>query len=178
MADGDDQVDLDALLHRLNITVRNENLGVDGPRGVALAGTDLAPTVIVNPDHPMNAKEGGRRFTLAHELCHILFDRDRARRVTHVSTPWASASVEQRANAFAAMLLMPPELIKRLTPDLTDDIGLDAIAQTAEKLNVGLRALIQHLKNMGEISDDCRDRLLSDIEERAYPSLSTTPAPQ
>ena len=46
-----------------------------------------------------------RRFTLAHELCHLIHDRGYGARLAIASGPWAPADVEQRANAFAAMLL-------------------------------------------------------------------------
>jgi hypothetical protein len=80
-------VDLDVLLKMLDVRNRAEELDAVGPRGVALAGERICPTIVVNLDHPRNRASPGRRFTIAHELCHILFDRDRARRVTHASTP-------------------------------------------------------------------------------------------
>lgn len=169
LADDGHCVDLDALFTRLGIGIRQERLGGEGPRGVALAGSGLAPTIIVNVDYPMNGRETGSRFTKAHELCHILYDRDRARRVTHVSTPWAPAAVERRANAFAAMLLMPPELVQRLTPNLSSNVTLEDIADAAAQLGVGLRALIQHLANTDEISGELRDRLISELEDGPRP---------
>lgn len=158
-------VDLDDLLRCLDIRLVDEHLGSEGPRGVALAGKRLAPTIVVNIDHPMNRAATGSRFTIAHELCHILFDRDRAKRITHVSTPWAPAAVEQRANAFSAMLLMPRELVHRVINDRTDDVSLQSMEAAAKKMRVGLRAMIHHLANLDEISDEARDRLLEEIME-------------
>lgn len=159
-------INLDALLGRMGVVIRTEALGVRGPRGVALAGEGLAATIVVNSDHPMNENVPGQRFTIAHELCHILYDRDRARRVTHVSTPWAPRAVEQRANAFAAMMLMPPELIRRAAPALSDEVDLDTIASIASTMKVSLRALIAHLANAGEIDEEARERLLAEFERR------------
>ena len=104
---------LELLLEDLGITVKNVELGPQGPRGVAFAGSDLRPTILVNVDNLKNRYKTGRRFTLAHEFCHILFDQSNARSLAHSSTPWASPSVEQRANAFAAMFLMPPSRARR-----------------------------------------------------------------
>ena len=103
---------LEAILRNLGVTVKEVRLGEEGPRGVALAGEELRPTILVNLDN-LNNVARGKRFTLAHELCHILFDQSQARSLAHCSTPWAPPSVEQRANAFAAMLLMPPWRARR-----------------------------------------------------------------
>jgi Zn-dependent peptidase ImmA (M78 family) len=158
-------VNLENLLDRLSIKRTPEHLDEVGPRGAALAGEGLRPTIVINRDHPMNRTAAGRRFSIAHELCHILHDRGRGRRVTHSSTPWAPATVEQRANAFAAMLLMPPEVVRRVVPDLAGDVSLEAIANAAVAMQVSLRALIQHLANLNEIADEDRERLLQELEE-------------
>jgi hypothetical protein len=158
-------LDLDNLLDRLDIRSRLEHLGEVGPRGAALAGDGLRPTIVINRDHPMNRAVAGRRFSISHELCHILHDRGRRRRVTHSSTPWAPAAVEQRANAFAAMLLMPPDVIRRVLPNLSGDVSLEAVASAAGAMQVSLRALIQHLANLNEIADEDRERLLQELEE-------------
>ena len=144
---------LDRMLEMLGVRVRKVNLGERGPRGVALAGDDLRPTILINLDDVRNSSRGGRRFTLAHELCHILFDRSSARALAHSSTPWASPSVEQRANAFAAMLLMPPS-----RTDLPLEMALEELKQAvnrlADKLKVGRVALKRHLANINQISAD------------------------
>jgi hypothetical protein len=63
------------------------------------------------------------------------------------------------------MLLMPPEVIRRVLPDLSGDISLETIASAAAVMQVSLRALIQHLANLNEIADDDRERLLQELEE-------------
>ncbi len=149
---------IEDLVAALGVAAREVALGPDGPRGVALAGEALRPTILVNAESPANDGRG-RRFTLAHELCHILFDRERARPLTHSSTPWASPSVEQRANAFAAMLLMPPHRAKRPVASGLEELkhGIDRLAG---RLNVGRVALKHHLANLGEITPYERDFLL------------------
>jgi Zn-dependent peptidase ImmA (M78 family) len=157
--------DLDGLLAEWQVVSRDEPLGQDGPLGVALAGPELAPTIIVNRDHLMNQHDNGRRFTKAHELCHLLFDRDRTRRIAHSSTQWAPLVVEQRANAFAAMLLMPPGAVRSaFTPRHRHPTRAEVSAM-ARELHVGLRAAIQHLANLGIITDEDRARLLDEAVE-------------
>ena len=79
-------------------------------RGLALAGGDIRPRIMVNTGHPMNQKDSGRCFILAHELRHILHDRGYARRLSLISDSWVPAAGEHSAHAFPAMLLMPPLL--------------------------------------------------------------------
>jgi Zn-dependent peptidase ImmA (M78 family) len=155
-------IDLEAILDRLGVARHDKHLGVDGPLGVALAGSEIGPAILVNSDHAQNRHGHGRRFTLAHELCHLLHDRDRARQVTHTSTPWAPVVVEQRANAFAAMLLMPQAAVRNALPQLGADVELADVQDMAQRLEVGLRAAIQHLANIGEITGDDRERLLDE----------------
>lgn len=150
---------VECMLEKLGVRVREVRLGEQGPRGVALAGGELQATILVNLDDLRNSARG-KRFTVAHELCHILFDRSHARSLAHSSTPWASPSVEQRANAFAAMLLMPPtrarlSFSKDGLADLKQEVG-----KLADKLKVSRGALKRHLANIDEISVDELDFLL------------------
>ena len=174
MTETTEPVDLDGLLQRLNVGCHDESLGADGPLGVALAGPGIQPTIVVNTSHPNNGHGHGRRFTLAHELCHLLHDRDHARRIAHSSTQWAPLAVEQRANAFAAMLLMPPDAVKHAFHPRSRRPTLAEIAAMARTLQVGLRAAIQHLANLGTITEEDRDRLLDEAAEVALPR----PAPR
>ena len=149
---------IEYMLERLGIRVRDVNLGEQGPRGVALAGGELRATILINSDNLQNSARG-RRFTLAHELCHILFDRCHARSLAHSSTSWASPSVEQRANAFAAMLLMPPTRARiAFSGDLAE--LKQKVGRLADKLRVSRSALKRHLANLNEIGADDLDFLL------------------
>jgi Zn-dependent peptidase ImmA (M78 family) len=140
---------LERLLLNLGVRWKSVRLGEFGPRGVAMAGPDVVPTILVNQDHIANAGRG-IRFTLAHELCHILFDREKAKTLLHPSTPWAPPSVEQRANAFAAMLLMPRHRA-RLGRHRTVEALKAEIDRLADTLGVSRSALRHHLFNIDEI---------------------------
>ena len=114
----EDFVDVRAMCSRFGIDVQETTLETDSIRGLAVAGTDFSPRIVINRTHHFNRNESGKRFTIAHELCHVLFDRTRARRVTHASSgPWAAQGIEKRANAFAAYLLMPRALVLAHLPD-------------------------------------------------------------
>lgn len=157
---GSPMTKLEKMLDNLKVEVQDISLGEKGPRGVALAGKGLRPTILVNEDNPTN-KARGRRFTLAHELCHILFDQDRARPLAHSSTPWASPAVEQRANAFAAMLLMPPNRAKRPIDDNLEELK-KSINRMADQMQVSRIALKRHLSNMDEINPQELEYLLGE----------------
>lgn len=151
-------IDIDAILRRLGVGVLKRSLDTNTIRGVAIAGTGLAPTVIINTNSPFSRNEAGRRFTMAHELCHILYDQSRARRVAQASGPWAPSGIEKRANAFAAMLLMPRLLIeqhRRRHHAWTSE----RIFEIATSLKVSFGALTEHLYNLGYINEAEREVL-------------------
>lgn len=153
-------IDVRALLARWNVKVVEKALKTKSIRGVALAGAGYAPTILINKTSAYNVNEAGKRFTLAHELFHVLYDRGFARRVTHVSGPWAPPGVEKRANAFAAMLLMPRSLVVRSFKGVeVDDV---TITYVADNLWVGISALVEHLYNISMIDETIRDSLRED----------------
>jgi hypothetical protein len=161
---GGDFIDIESILEHFSIKTMQENF-LDGTiRGIALTGNKLAPTVSVNINNSHNRSDTGRRYTLAHEFCHLLHDRQYVSEVGIVSGPWAPMRVEQRADAFAAMLLMPIEYIKHLkgrTIEFAD------VQETATQLCVGKSALIEHLHNLGFMSMPERDALREQNSGRA-----------
>ena len=162
---GDRFVDVRAICSRLGITVEETECETASIRGVAFAGEGFSPKIVINLAHAYNSNEDGKRFTIGHELCHILFDRTRARRVAHVSGSWAPPGIEKRANAFAAYLLMPRDLIMR---NLGYDNRLDTeeIWRLAGILHVNESPLVEHLYNIDLIDEFERDRLRTSIRWR------------
>ena len=152
-------VDIREICRQLDIDVISRRLVTDTIRGVALAGEGFGPTILVNETHVFNENETGRRFTIAHELCHILADRNRARTIGHASGAWALPSIEKRANAFAAYLLMPRELVLQAVGRF-DVLGDEQVRNIAGELQVGFAALAHHLYNLSIIGEFERDRLL------------------
>lgn len=153
-------VDLADILQKLDISVVDQDLDTNTIRGVALAGSGFAPAILINTTSSYNKNEVGRRFTLAHELCHILYDRTRARKLSHLSGPWASARTEKRANAFAAMFLAPPSAIRRKLSAITEE----SVRQLASEVGMGITALIEHLYNVDLINDAEREELRSSLD--------------
>ena len=151
-------VDVRAICSRLGITIDETEFETDSIRGVALAGEGFSAKIVINLAHACNSNEEGRRFTIGHELCHILFDRTRARRIAHVSGSWAPPGIEKRANAFAAYLLMPRVLIIRNLV-YGRRVDREETGRLAGILHVNESPLVEHLYNIDLIDDVERDRL-------------------
>lgn len=147
------------VIEKFGIAVYEKSFSDSSMRGIALAGKNFAPTIFVNTNNVKNIKENGKRFTVAHELCHLLFDREYGQEVGITSGPWAPVGVERRANAFAAMLLMPLDIIDEHITEYGDAITIDVCRDKAALLKVSVSSLIDHLCNLGKIDIQIRDRL-------------------
>ncbi|WP_316181479.1 ImmA/IrrE family metallo-endopeptidase [Bradyrhizobium sp. SZCCHNRI1009] len=157
-----DWIDIRTIVKDLGIEVVERDLETNSIRGVALAGATVSPTILINTKHIYNTEENGKRFTLAHELCHVIYDRTRARRVTHVSGPWAPPGIERRANAFAAYMLMPRELVMREWQHAK--IDREFVSTLARRLHVNESALIEHIYNLDLIDELDRERLRTEFK--------------
>jgi IrrE N-terminal-like domain len=151
-------VDLHAICSYLAIETDEKRLETNSIRGVAFAGERFRPLIVTNLTSVFNRTEDGQRFTIAHELCHILYDRTRARRIVHITGPWAAPSIEKRANAFAAYLLMPRELVREHLAAI-GSIEAPAVQQLSHRLRVSESALIEHLYNLDFIDEIKREEL-------------------
>jgi Zn-dependent peptidase ImmA (M78 family) len=150
---------IENILEKLDIKILRETFSDNDMRGIAMAGMGLAPSIFVNVAHPNNMDERGIRFTLAHELCHLLFDRQYGQEVGISSGPWAPPGVEKRANAFAAMLLMPPDIIEKKFRGISDISNFEQVKILANDLQVSATALIEHFHNIGAINVLERNKL-------------------
>lgn len=124
----DGYLDVERLLGQLGVAIGEFDLSDPHLDGASVCDADHGPVVFVNRRSQKALTPWGRRMLLAHEFCHLLFDRDAARPLAVVSGPWAPAGLERQANAFAAELLLPRkgmlEILRanrRQTP-LDDDV--------------------------------------------------------
>ena len=145
-------VNVDAILRNLGVRVKQIQVEDGSLRGIAIAGEGFSPTILVNLGARWNQSNEGFRFTLAHELAHILLDRGAARRITHASTPWAPESLEKRANAFAAMLLMPPIVLDAALTAVGRLESFDDLKRLSRRLKCGKSAVLEHLMNLDRIT--------------------------
>ncbi|MDI3288871.1 XRE family transcriptional regulator [Polyangium sp. 15x6] len=135
------------------------------------------------------------RMTLAHELCHLVFDRNvlsagRPRGFVLFSprppagdeegTPRRSyrrfhlfddfESIERRASAFAAYFLAPPEGVRQLVGRM-DATSEEAIVAVSHHYGVGRETAINVLNNVYRLPRDARRAMLT----RKY--VPPTPSP-
>lgn len=126
---------------------------------------ECRPIVKINPIQ--NSYEPRRRFTLAHEIGHYCLHSsesmtsftDSQKTMSRTESYWSR--YESEANAFAAQLLMPKNLILRDGREIIDrckaELGVSAIpAQTfiermADRFDVSSKAMEYRLKNLGVI---------------------------
>jgi len=144
------------LLPRLGVRVREVHLTDAGVDGAALVSSDFLPTVAVNQGGRCARTRWGRRFTLAHELCHLLYDGDPRAGVGVVSNPWADYASERRANAFAVMLLAPESAVEVVLDRDSDRWTPPDLRHAMRALGVGLSALTWHLHNLGWVTESER----------------------
>lgn len=157
---GGEPVDVMAILGHLGVDVAEASLSDESIRGVAIAGPRHRSGIVWNRNNHFNADPRGRRFTLAHELCHLLFDRNVGQRLAVASGPWAPPSLEQRANAFAAMLLMPTETVRTVVAGMNGPIASrQGIENVADRMETGFAATLWHLRNLGFVDDSSVQRI-------------------
>jgi len=153
-------VDVEGLAGDLGIATEPIHLSDASVRGASIAGPGHEPTILVNENFPENERPEVRRYTIAHEFCHLLADRKRGVGFAIASGPWAPEDVERRANAFAAMFLMPPDLVResidRTDADPKRSEGVTALAR---RMRTSFTATLAHLCNTGFIDESTRDRM-------------------
>lgn len=166
-ADSDSWIDLARILDELDVQVSDIDLSDQDVRAVSVFGPTQRPHVFCNQRTIWGTGEPVRRFTLAHELCHLILDREYGDELAIATGPWAPLAIEQRANAFAAALLMPTWLLR----DAFNAVGLPAsdpgaIRSVSIKLKVSASSLVDRLYNLGELTFDERLHLRPIWSER------------
>ena len=104
------------------------------------------PLVAINTECPDAVGPSGRRITLAHELCHLLFDRSRMQSFARFEGGAAESDrlIEMRANAFAVELLAPIKCFVKSDGSLmTDEEALEFSPQ----LKISTVAIRRHVQN-------------------------------
>lgn len=103
-------LDMDRFLSDLGIEIQEMELDDCPVDAVASWGFRHGPVILLNTGRGARpAHVHGRRTTLAHELCHLLIDREGFLPFSEVLGGRTPVYVEQRARAFAAEFLLPRE---------------------------------------------------------------------
>lgn len=178
---------VDVIEHRLGVpivwsTPDEVDVNIDGASTI-----EPLPAVLVN-------LVGGRerwwrtRMTLAHELCHLLFDalpdtdhhrmvmfsphRDSSRAAhghgRSYPLPDGLERMERRANAFAAYFLAPGKAIRRLVSH-SDATSEPAVTLLCQQFAIGRVTAVNQLQNVWSLSKQERARMLDRTGEQALP---------
>lgn len=160
----DGRVDIAGFVDGLGITVTAVPLSDGAVRAVTLLHDDGRAAIALNSAYDRGTAAHVVRFSLAHELAHLIYDRAAGRRLAIASGPWTPRYVERRANGFAAGLLMPERFLRHHTgqdPGWPDEPA--ALARVASVLGVGVTALAERLKNVGMLSRSAADALVDGL---------------
>lgn len=155
-------VDVHAVLKALDVQCAAIDLSDDAIRAVSVFGPTQPPHIYRNRKTVWGSSSEVERFTLAHELCHLLLDREYGDELAVATGPWAPVAIEQRANAFAAAFLMPTWLLRDALTQAegqTDDP--ETIRAVSAALRVSRSSLVDRLYNLGELTFEDRLRLRS-----------------
>jgi len=113
--------------------------------------------ILVNRRHP----QARRRWTIAHEYGHFLFDRDR-RGVDYAEPMQRKPENERFADAFAMHFLMPSEGVQRRFHDTYQqkgDVSVGDVLRIADYYGVSLMAMVLRLESLGLIRRNSWDAI-------------------
>lgn len=124
---------LTELVERAGVLVMHSTLGGSTVSGVTFSAPGMPPLIVLNVDQPADRM----RFTLAHELGHIVMHR------------LPTATMEQEANDFASAFLMPRDDIR---PAFRRRVDLRLLAQLKPEWKVSMAALLYRAKRLGAVT--------------------------
>jgi Zn-dependent peptidase ImmA (M78 family) len=142
----------------MGLVIRREPLEEGDVSGL-LYQSGTSAMIGVNSQEPPTRQ----RFTIAHELGHFLLHGkqklyvDKGFRI-HLRDQTSSEATDRQeieANQFAAELLMPEEMVRRMLGTQMIDIESDAdLVEWAKRFEISTQALIFRLANLGIIALD------------------------
>lgn len=127
--------DLTALVEDAGIIVAHSDFGGSSISGVTFSIAGMPPLVVLNSTQPADRM----RFTLAHELGHIVMHR------------FPTPQMEDEANQFASNLLLPTEDVKPYFAGRKVDLPL--LAALKPQWRVSMASLVFAAKRAGALNE-------------------------
>ncbi len=124
------------------------------------AGDDL-PMIVVNAGHPGERQ----RFTLAHELGHLLL------------RPVDSADAEKLCNRFAGAFLVPAEPLRAEVGDARTHVSLGELVRLKALLLVSMQCLVYRMRDLGILGPAAAGRVFQAMSRRGYRKAEPNPLP-
>ena len=177
--------ELDKILESVGIKVITRGLVDSKVWGFSLTSKQWGHCIFVNT----NCTIERQRFTMAHELGHLIADRDHSATVYTAKQSLGEKDEmkelsEVRANSFAAALLVPDLAVKQMfaTLGISDGRQLTTVTIDYIRTNFGVsaEAMLWRLVNLKWITKDDRPRLTvaTKLEEPGKPSLPNESLPE
>ncbi len=113
---------------------------------------EAIPVIVIKAD----AWSERKRFTLAHELGHMVMD------VRH------GVDAEKAANRFAGAFLMPPEAVWREIGKRRTMISLGELLRLKELFGASFQAIVYRCRDLGIVPDPAYRRLFQVFNERGW----------
>lgn len=141
-------------------------------RGFAIARKTL-PAIVVNG---RDGSEGGRAFTLLHELCHVLLGESAISNGTGEDPrlPTADRTVERFCDRVAAATLMPRNLMRTVGAGAEagpQEWTLEELRQIADELGVSREALLLRFVSLNRATWD-HYRTIREVLQTEYRELA------
>jgi len=141
---------LTLLVEKAGVLVTHSTLGGSAISGVTFAVPGMPPLIVLNSEQPPDRL----RFTLAHELGHLVMHR------------FPTPQMEQEANAFAVALLMPTEDIRPYF--IGRRIDLSTLAAMKPEWKVSIAALLMRAHKLEFVTDNQHTYLWKQLSARGY----------
>lgn len=135
--------------HDFRIAIAPE--GFDGSDGLCAWAHDSIPFIMVS-----SAPGDRRRFTVAHELAHLVCDIDSA------------LDEESVGHRFAGALLVPCAAVREVSEREDGFAGLDDLLPVKQTYGISVSALIYRFRDCGIISDEAHRRLYMRLSSRGW----------
>jgi Zn-dependent peptidase ImmA (M78 family)/transcriptional regulator with XRE-family HTH domain len=150
------------LLERAGVPVIKFDFGVSTVDGVSVYQGDGAPPMVFINTH---APGDRMRFTLAHELAHIIF---------HHHMPVPSEDAEDEANEFAAELMAPAADIRPYLLNLT----LEKLASLKRHWRLSMACLLKRAEDVERVSEYKARLLWKNMSRLGYRTQEPVAVPQ
>ena len=142
--------DVTLYAEKAGVLVAHSALNGASISGVTFATPGLPPLIVLNSDQPADRM----RFTLAHELGHLIMHR------------FPNPKMEEEANAFASAFLLPsadirPHFVGR-------KIELSLLASLKPEWRVSMGALLMAASNLGFLTENQKQYLWKQMSARGY----------
>ena len=141
------EVDVEKIVSEGGVNVVDLELDDAEVRGACVGTSKYKPLIVVNTNCAQSHGPSGRRITLAHEFCHLLFDRSRMRGLARFEGRFADGDrlFEMRANAFAVELLLP---MVELLDEMGNVVADDRLREISVERKISMHALTPHVANL------------------------------